>query len=302
MARYLTPAKISLLVLIELYCFEPMPDAAILPVLMFVVSHVTDVDPTTTPGSAVARDARWDRAGKTMDLIVDVGEFEELLAPHAVVAGGTGSSTPYTTLWDLFLFRLWRISSLDCLHVFFGRLSMVMAPLAPGADGGDDHVEGDAYGGAGDDDDDEDDDYNVDDSENERPRVILSRTSPFGMFVRRAQLEFHRLRFHDMAELWRGLVRYRQPTMAYVRQRSTAAAARNKFAFDHVLVSFEHDLGGDGDLAGGLASIVYGDMLEHGADAPRLISTDDVEALLEFQIEQVQRESRDVGKKGVDTL
>jgi anaphase-promoting complex subunit 5 len=115
--------------------------------------------------------------------------------------------------------------------------------------------------------------------------VLLSRNSPFGFFVRRSYLEFTKLQFDHVAELWKMFVKYRQPTVGYWRRRNPHY---NRLSFDSVLMAGEHEWGAQTD---DIAVAAYGSMLLMDDQDPTLpISTDEIESLLEFQIEQVQSE------------
>lgn len=260
MARYLTPAKIGLLALIELYAEEAVTADAILPVLSFITSHLLD----TTAAAAAAATATspssspWQKAERTANLVIDIREFEKVLAPHPVVLG-----MPGRRLWDSFLQKLWEIGSLDAMHEFFSRLRLLLQPtkeelrriaeetgVAPDED----------PPGSG---------------------IRLCKTSVFGIFVRRCQLEFARLRFHDAADLWKSFVKYRQPTAQYLRKKNPSF---ERLSFDHVLLVGELEDPGFEDLA----AAVYGDGLAGSSAGSFPISTDDLEGLLEFQVEQMQ--------------
>jgi anaphase-promoting complex subunit 5 len=70
------------------------------------------------------------------------------------------------------------------------------------------------------------------DAENGTPavdRMLLSRTSPLGTFVRRAQLEFIRLQLNDTMVLWKSFITYREPTLPMWKKRNAAAC---KTSFD----------------------------------------------------------------------
>ncbi|CRK40706.1 hypothetical protein BN1708_008298 [Verticillium longisporum] len=82
MARYLTPAKIGILSLIELYTDEHVPNAAIIPVLSFITSHVLDYDPESFNSSNAAS---WDKAKKAVSIVVSIQDFESLLNPYPVL-------------------------------------------------------------------------------------------------------------------------------------------------------------------------------------------------------------------------
>jgi len=251
MARYLTPAKLGLLALIELYADGAVPSAATLPVLSFIGSHIIDnVPPTLPPGP----DDRWLKADRAVRLVLSVNDFDAVLSPHSAAI-----DMPGRRLWDVFLGKLWGIDSVDALHTFFhdlgARLAKTKEELRRLAELGHEVPSGDT--------------------------ILLSRNSPFGTFVRRASLEFLRLRFHDVSSLWVELVKYRQPTADYWKRRHPSF---QRLSFDSVLVASQHEWG---DLTGNVVAVAYGDAFLPGGGPPPA-STDDVELLLEFQVEQMQ--------------
>ncbi|KAH7358590.1 anaphase-promoting complex protein [Plectosphaerella cucumerina] len=250
MARYLTPAKIGLLALIELYIEEQVPNAAVLPVLSFITSHLLDHDPDTlNPASGT----RWTKAERAVSLVISIRDFETLLSAHPVLIG-----LPGRKLWDTFLDKLWAVDSLHQLHDFF--LRQVNALTKPK---GSRRQRADQGSGG----------------------IRLTRNSPFGVFVRRCQLEFARLQFHDSAELWKEFVKYRQPTIGHRRRRNPSFG---RMSFDQVL-SLGEQAEWDQEAVSVLASVAYGDMLTSASSAGLPVSTDDVELLLEFQIDQMQK-------------
>lgn len=255
MARYLSPAKIGLLVLIELYVEEAVPGDAVLPILRFITSHVLDHDSSKI---SMDQSERWEKGERTVSLIISIKDFEKLLGSYPFLMG-----MPGRRLWDQFLGRLWNINSLDSLHQFFENLGHILAKTKEEMRiqvemGGPEVEEG----------------------------VKLSNNSPLGLFVRRSRLEFDRLRFQDCAELWKDFVRYRQPTAHYLKR---TVLGFNRLSFDNVLFAGEQeDWGLEGSME--LASVTYGDMLTGDCNSTLPVSTDDIEKLLEFQIEQMQRE------------
>ncbi|KJZ79321.1 hypothetical protein HIM_01472 [Hirsutella minnesotensis 3608] len=253
MARYLSPAKVGLLALIELYTEDAVPSDAVLPVLSFITSHVLDHghrDTVSTP------EARWSKAEQTVSLVITVKDFEKLLGSYPFLMG-----MPGRRLWDKFLARLWDINSLDALNEFFERLALLLART---------REERRRLG-------------ETDLVENER--VKLSRNSPFGTFVRKARLEFQRLRFHDCTELWKDFVRYRQPTAQYLKRKNPSFS---RLSFDNVLLLGEQDEWNQHGVTA-LAAVAYGDMLTGDESGTIPVSTDDIEVLLDFQIEQMQK-------------
>lgn len=263
MARYLTPAKIGLLALIELYTEEAVPSDAIHPVLSFIASHLMDRDPTMAASTGTDR---WEKAEKTVSLIISIKDFEKLLGSYPFLMG-----MPGRRLWDQFLGKLWDINSLDALHVFFDNLSSMLAKSKL-------QLRMEAGGR----------------SPEPEPGIKLTKNSLFGSFIRRACLELERLRWNDATELWKDFVRYRQPTAQYMKRR---VPGFNRLSFDNVLfVGEQNDWDAEGVSA--LASVAYGDMLSGDHTGTLPVSTDDIEALLEFQIDQMQSKEKSRPRNG----
>lgn len=239
MARYLTPSKIGLLALVALYSDGIVPTAATIPLLSFLVAHLL-------PSDAPKPVTQPDEPARKFAVVID--EFQKATITHA-------SGIPGRTLWDLFLKKLWEINSLDALHVFFDTLAILLAKTR-------EEIQKDAENGI----------------PQATDKVLLSRNSPLGAFVRRAQLEFTRLQFHDRITLWKAFVTYREPTMAMWKRRNPGAG---KTSFDSNLRE-ENAL-----ILDRLIDVVYGDLADE--ERPEFeISTDDVEKVLEFQVNEMQ--------------
>ncbi|KAL3420178.1 anaphase-promoting complex protein [Phlyctema vagabunda] len=249
MTRFLTPAKIGLLVVIELYTDAIVPSSSTIPILSFLISQII-------PATLQKQGFRFfeHAASPSLPYVLDLIAFETILKKDYPAAAGL----PGRTLWDHFLKKIWDIDSLDALHVFFGRRTHLLTKTREDA---------------------------AKDSEMGIPppapeMIVLSRTSPFGSFIRRSTVEFERLRFSDTLELWSTFVQWRQQTKSYWSRRNPGLHRR---AGDKALGDGEDTWGPDS--ADMLASIAYGITEQaHGN-----ISTDDVEKLLEFQVEQMQK-------------
>ncbi|KAK4177535.1 putative anaphase-promoting complex subunit 5 [Triangularia setosa] len=266
MSRFLTPAKIGLLALIELYVEGAVPNEGIIPVINFLASNLVDCDLSSqSPGNLTPAD-RWKKAESTLRLVVSIEDFETLLSPLSAA-----DKLPGRRLWDRFLEKLWGIDSLHGLHEFFAAVPGLLCRTKEelrrlGLEEAED--EGQVVGRG----------------------VRLGRNSPFGAFVRRAHVEFVRLRFEGVTELWKVFVRYRQPTAGYWTRRHPQYGGR--LSFDQVLMEGEQEWGGR--ETDELAVVAYGRMLlpvvGGGGNGEALpVSSDDVEGLLEFQIEQIQK-------------
>lgn len=238
MSRYLTPSKVGLLALISLYTDSVIPSAAIIPILSFLVSHVLPVSSADAQNKSILQSSH-------------VPTIEDI--QKATISQASG--IPGRTIWDLLLNKLWKINSFDALHAFFDQLSLLLQKTP------------------------EEQQQQAEDGIELNPNgTRLSKASPLGSFVRRAQLEFTRLQFHDGVALWRNLVVYRAPTLPQWKRRNQAAG---HISFDSNL-QVEHL-----DLGDRLTDVVYGNSA-HGIKHDASISTDDVEKLLEYQIDQMQ--------------
>ena len=239
MSRYLTPAKIGLLALISLYTESKIPSAAIIPVLSFLVSHVLPINSAASQNQSFLH---------SHHITLGIGDFQKATISHV-------SGIPGRTIWDLLLDNLWKVDSFDALYVFFETLSSILQKTP------------------------EEQQQNAGrEIDSNLKRMRLSRASPIGLFVRRAQLEFTRLQFHDGVTLWRNLVAYRAPTLLQWKKRNQAAG----------YISFDANLREEHlDLGNGLTDVVYGE-LDHEAGHDSSVSTEDVEKLLEYQNDKMQ--------------
>lgn len=239
MSRYLTPSKIGLLALISLYTDSVIGTASTIPILSFIVSHILPLN---------AFSAQAGTRQLVQNVVISIDDFQAATITHA-------SGIPGRTVWDLLLKRLWEINSFDALHVFFDHLSSLLVKTR-------EEQQKDAENGGA---------PAID-------RMLLSRTSPLGVFVRRAQLEFTRLQFHDTMVLWKSYIAYREPTLNMWKKRNAAAGR----------TSFDFNLPGNGlGWQDELTEVLYGDLQESGGEEGS-VSTDDVERLLEFQVDGMQ--------------
>jgi anaphase-promoting complex subunit 5 len=258
MARYLTPAKIGLLVLIELYTESVVPTASTTSILSFVISHLL---PSSLPKPQNHLPGPAQSEGENrQSFLIPIKDFEKLLSAHYSASG-----LPGRTLWDLFLKKLWDIDSLDALHVFFERRANLLAKKR-------DELKADTDLGI---------------PPPSPDMILLSRTSPFGAFVRRSQLEFTRLKFQDALNLWKSFIVYRQVTLPQWRKRNANAGP---WSFDAVLHKGDQIEEWGEHALETFTGVAYGTLLSNPEEVEGLVSTDDVEKLLEFQIEQMQSE------------
>jgi anaphase-promoting complex subunit 5 len=249
MSRYLTPSKVALLCLASLYTEGVVPNSSAVPLLSFLVSHILPQSSSSQRSPAAFK--------RDKNHAVSIDEIEETLSYQT-------SSVPGRSVWDLFLRKIWSLDCLDALEVFFANISSILEKTR--------------------------EEQLQDRDEGIAPvtdRMMLSRCSPLGAFVRRAQLEFTRLQFHDSVKLWRGFIKYRLPTYrAWARRNQSGEPT----AVDAILIQ----IGADSNSP--LAEVVYGNIEDDSEDEGG-ISTKDVERLLEFQVAELQSQLLSYGEK-----
>ena len=241
MSRYLTSSKIGLLALIALYTESVVPSAATIPILSFLVSHILPNNPSSSRDEAALR---------SRDSTLSIDDFQKATIGYV-------SGIPGRTIWDLLLNKLWKLNSFDALNVFFDALSSLLQKTP------------------------EEQQKEAEDGVDQAPNpnhMLISRVSPLGVFVRRSQLEFTRLQFHDGVTLWKGFIAYRTPTLAQWKKRNQTAG---NTSFD---ANLQEDHLGLGDR---LTEVVYGDLGTDGQQGSN-VSTEDVEKLLEYQVDHMQ--------------
>lgn len=159
---------------------------------------------------------------------------------------------PGRTLLDVFLKHMWEVGSFDALHDLFSSLGDLLANERE--DGESEAV-----------------------PEHAHDRILLSRTSPLGAFVRRARLEFTRLQFDDGMKLWSAFIAYRAPTAQWTKRIAGLASSGVDLNASKMGLHAGDDL----------FEIVYGHLVDE-EEKGQTISMDDFERLLELQIDQLQ--------------
>ncbi|KAF3941436.1 hypothetical protein ABW19_dt0208121 [Dactylella cylindrospora] len=166
------------------------------------------------------------------------------------------------TIYDLLLKKLWELNSYDALHSFIVNLETLLADpkkaektyiRSPGE------------------------------------KSFFTRNSVLGAFIRRALLEFSRMPFAETVQLWQGFIAYREPSMPQWKKRNTSLVASTGVITQEAI--------NDKFLAGlpqdhPLVRHLYGGVEEMkllGERAQGMVSVDDVEKLLEFQVDCMQR-------------
>lgn len=251
MSRYLTPSKIGLLILIELYVESNISSSAI-SIVSFILSHLLSHTPKPHSPESISY---WQFFSHTLPLTLDLKSFELLLAFHPA-----SSSFQCATLWDYFQKKLWDIDSLDALHVFFSRRTNLLARTH-------EEIKKDNEMGI---------------PLPSEDMILLSRTSPLGSFIRKSSIEFERLKFCDSVALWTAFNRWRYGDKY---DHTINKEGFPKWVGNMVLNEQEKHKGKYSVEKLGL--IVHSSMELHDT-SESYVSTDDVGKLLEFQVEKMQ--------------
>ena len=111
MPRYLTPAKICLLLLVDLYASDEIPSSSKLDVLSFIASQVN----APSDHDHVSIEERINLASSGF------AAFAEKLSQWQ-------SGIPGRSVYDILLQRVWKLDELDSLHNLFGQLGELVAP------------------------------------------------------------------------------------------------------------------------------------------------------------------------------
>ncbi|KAI5777394.1 anaphase-promoting complex subunit 5-domain-containing protein [Geopyxis carbonaria] len=104
---------------------------------------------------------------------------------------------------------------------------------------------------------------------------IVGRKSILGTFIRRACLEYTRLEFRDAESLWCAFIDFREPSLSIWKKRNLGVGP----------LSFDMNLKGM-TMVDPLFTKVYG---RHNDHKNYFVSTEDIERLLEFQVDAMQK-------------
>ena len=239
MSRWLTPSKVGLLALVSLYTESVVPSSATVPILSFLSSHLLSLTLTTSQN---------DFEQAQSELGVNIDDLQKATISYV-------SGIPGRTIWDLLLQKLWKIDSFDSLHIFLHDSTMMLQKTPA-----------------------ERQREVADRADLDPNRMLLSRSSPLGSFIRRADLEFTRLPFHDALLLWKSFVAYRAPSFKLWKKRNPGASAVN---FDPNVQDYRLALG---EVSTNLVYEEYQTPCQQQASG----SSEDVEKLLDFQVDQMQ--------------
>ncbi|KAF1830174.1 hypothetical protein BDW02DRAFT_559627 [Decorospora gaudefroyi] len=194
------------------------------------------------PPTASSARPRPSSTSSRHDTSFSIDAFEDVLQGHA-------SSMPGRTLLDLFLKHMWEMNSFDALHALFDSILDLITPPSPGT---------------------------LDEEASDR--IYLSKTSPLGVFVRRAHLEFTRLQFDDSMKLWSSFIKYRAPTAQWTKRLAGLASS----GVDVVVSEMGLRVGDN------VYEVAYGHLDEQDEEGEGM-SLDDLDRILEFQLERLQK-------------
>ncbi|KIX05186.1 uncharacterized protein Z518_06058 [Rhinocladiella mackenziei CBS 650.93] len=172
MSRYLTPGKITLMVVALLYAEDLVPTSEATTVLALLLNQILP-------------------AGKPLALEGEQPEFEHAI-PTSIfesTLANRPSARPGRSLYDLLLKRLWTI---DCSHALDAFISNLPCLLTKSRE----QLLRERETG----------------EESDQIHGRILRTSPLGAFIRRCHLEYTRLQFQDCLTLWQDFILYRLPT------------------------------------------------------------------------------------------
>lgn len=166
------------------------------------------------------------------------------------------SAIPGRTIWDLLLRKLW---SIDCAHaldqLMFNAVLVITKPREQLQKERDEGIQ-------------------------PEPSGRISRTSPLGAFIRRAHLEYTRLQFHDAAAIWQTFILYRRPTrQAFEKKNPADGRSHLDINLSDLRLDSSHPI----------AQILYGNIDDSDDTEEGLLSTYDVERLMELQVSELQR-------------
>ena len=247
MTRYLTPSKLGLLALVSIYAEGVVPNAATIPVLSFLVSFL--LPPEHSSQAAHVVDASESH-------VIPIDRFDQILSHLA-------SSKPGRSIWDLWLEKIWSLDCCDALDTFVIGTSSLLAKTR-------EQLKRDQENGV----------------EPDADRMLISRASPLGVFIRRLHLEYTRIQFHDAVALWQNFIAYRRPTQRAWEKRKRSSDMRSTLDVNLSYLQLEDD--------SKLAQVVYRELSPPKAqdDVSEELgySTQDVERLLEFQVGEMQRQ------------
>ncbi|CAK7268190.1 APC5 protein [Sporothrix epigloea] len=280
MRRYVSPARIVLLLLIDIYCSNSAVRAEDDDFVLDLISSYC-VDPFAQPTNQRQRYlARWQRALVCVDLLRSPQSVRPALQRCYAASAGVDHTDKEAaplraTLWDDLVARMWlRIASLDDLGPFFEGVMLNLAPTYAELR--------------------EQRELGIEDAADDN-RILLHRRSPLGTVVYQACFEYQELSFGERCELWEDFVRYRDPTRSDFDILWPHDAGVSSLLFDSVLTQGQADWGAQTDA---VARVVFDRMLKTSSLPSSL---DDIDKLVTLLVERERNGFRPSPKLRVAT-
>ncbi|CAK7222237.1 APC5 protein [Sporothrix curviconia] len=263
MRRFISPARIVLLLLIDIYCSNRVvreeDDEFILELITCYFAD-TYARPTNKRQRHLAR---WQRACLSIDLHSHPHSLRPALQRCFVASSGVDNTDKEpaplrATLWDDLVARLWlRLMSLDEMGPFFESIQVYLAPT---------YAELRAQR-----------DLGIEDPADDNDVVLLDKRSPLGTAVYQACFEFQKLSFSSRCELWEDFVRYRNPTRTDFNILWPHDAGVSSLLFDAVLTEGRDDWGAHTEA---VTRVVFDRMLKDDSVSTSLEDIDKLVAML----------------------
>lgn len=258
--RFVSPGRIAVLMLIDMYCSRAVHEDDDDFILALITAYISDgyARPTSQRQRYLAR---WQRALLSVDLLADLRSLRPALQRCFVPFRSTADTTPLrATLWDDLMARIWlRLTSLDDFGPFFEGLQLYLAPT---------YAERRAHRELG--------------LHDDTPAhwLRLDRRSPIGLLVYQACHEFGRLAFPGRCELWEDFARYRNPTRPDFNRMWPPSMGVASLLFDAVLTDGQDEWGARTDA---VARVVFDRMAKDTSLSPSL---DETERLVDLLVER----------------
>ena len=254
MQPFLSPARIVILTLIDMYCSDVIREEDDDFLLQLISAHLLEnyERPTNERQRFLAR---WQRAYLNVDLLTHVHSLRPAL--QGCFIAQTSAALPLcATLWDHLVQRLWmQLQSLDSMVSFFDNIHLHIAPT---------YSERRAMRENG-------------VEEPPDTLVMLDRRSPIGLLVHQACLEFNHLSFAGRCELWEDFVRYRHPSRTDYKILWPHDYPEAEALFDGILTEHQEEWGTQTDS---VARVVFDRVVKDRSVSASLDETEKLVMLL----------------------
>ncbi len=262
MRPFLSPARVVILSLIDMYCSDVVSEEDDDFVLQLINCYVTDsyVRPANQRQRFLSR---WQRAFMNIGLLSNVHSLRPAL--QTCFTAHSPSDLPLCiTLWDDLVARLWlRLCTLDHMVPFFDNLHTYIALTYAEQRVQRELGIGDPPGAP----------------------MQLERRSPLGLLVYQSYIEFSRLSFAGRCELWEDFVRYRDPTRTDFKILWPHDYPLDQVLFDGVLSEYQGEWGTQTET---IARVAFDRMLK---DESVSASSDETDKLVALLIDRARKSS-----------